>query len=150
MLNKNLVKLLACLSIGFSSNVFAEYIPDYTCPEAQEVKEAILSAIQKNTNEITINTRFGILQANLDNVDVGDLDKLTFSYATFLFGDINLATFEVACGYKSPNFVLYKWSEDNDYSLYMGASPNWIPDENQLYATCTYSARYCVFMKKPA
>lgn len=152
MLNKNLLKLVRyatfAFSIGISSNTMASYLPDYTCPESHIVKAAINSAIQENKNEVRIPTRFGELQVDLETIDVDNLNNLTFSYATFLFGDVNFATYEVACAYKTPNVVFYKYSNDGNYTIYTGTSPNWIPDANQLYATCTYSARYCVFMKK--
>ena len=153
MLNNKIFKLAPYVvficSIGISASAIAEYIPDYTCPEASQVKAAIIAAIDQNQDEVKIPARFGLLQADLTTTDISDVDGLAFKYATFLFGDVNAATFEVACAYKTPDIVFYKNSNNGQYTLYTGASPNWIPDADQLYATCTYSARYCVFMKKP-
>jgi hypothetical protein len=136
---------LLCLhSISLNAN----NMPSYTCPNKSEVKAALITAIKQHNQEVRIPTRFGLLQASLGIIDVNHINALTFSYATFLFGDTKDATYEVSCAYEEPHIIFYTYSDYGNASVYMGASPNWIPDNNQQYATCTYSVEYCVFMKK--
>ena len=139
--------LITAISISFPVMVIG--MPSYTCPESSEIKIAVLTAIHHNDSIVNIPTRFGLLRGELGLIDVNRLQHFEFDHATFLFGNIKLATFEVACAYRSPNIIFYTYSDYGKPIIYMGASPNWIPDSEQLYATCTYSARYCVFMKKP-
>jgi len=135
--------------ISISVPVMASFSANYNCPEASEVKKAILMAIHHNNSKINIPTHFGLLQGDLSFIDVNHLQNFSFDHATFLFGNTKIPSYEVACAYHSPNIILYTYSDYGKSTLYIGASPNWIPDSEQLYATCTYSAKYCVFMKKP-
>ncbi|MBV8802671.1 MAG: hypothetical protein JO131_06875 [Gammaproteobacteria bacterium] len=137
------------IAIGMSFPVMARYVPSYTCPESVEVKRAVLVAKHFKNTKVDIPTRFGLLQGDLSSARLDQLQLFEFDHAAFLFGNGGGAGYEVACAYRSPNIIFYAYSNYGTSAVYIGASPNWVPDSNQLYATCTYSARYCVFMKKP-
>jgi hypothetical protein len=148
MQNKIIHFIILIAIISISHSALARYIPNYTCPESSEVKMALLTAAHNNS-KINIPTRFGLLQGASGSFDVSHLAHFEFDHATFLFGNEKTSTYEVACAYRSPTIILYTYSDYGTPTLYIGASPNWIPDANQMYATCSYSAKYCVFMKKP-
>ena len=146
MLKKNLIKLLGVTSLlGFASALFADL--DYTCPEVSEIQEIVNGAIQENKTDIAITTRFGILQTKLNSTEI-ELNNLQFDYASLLYNKGNSAPYEIACSYKNPNITFYMYSQNpSDPMLYIGLSPFWIP-QNSSYATCTYSAKYCIFKRK--
>ena len=145
MVKKNIYKLILACSMGLSSPVSGEL--DYNCPESDEIKAIINDAIEQNKENVEVFTRFGVLRAKV-HPDMGDLNNLSFDYASLLYNGGSSIPYEIACSYKTPNITFYTYSKNpGNPTRYIGLSPFWVP-QNSSYATCTYSAKYCIFKEK--